>query len=361
MYILYYALRILASATKHKNLKKTDLYRGWKMYLDTDIHKIGGAKKHIFKILYDLDKLSRHFKCFPDTYFRFGMFMKTWNDMNAMMSFLPQTAYGRTTINTTKHTILIDDKIIFHDIMSYYGFPVPERFFIYRDGEFRKGNNILSDSEVNSIINKINDRRIFVKRFTGGAASGISIFTRKPDGGYVDRRGETVSAQMIRKYYSKEGYIFERAIVQENELSQFNPDTVNTIRVLTHGKKVVAATIRFGGKGAFVDNTAAGGVAVDLDIESGKLGDFGMREYDLQHYYKHPGSGIAFADHKCSQWPQVKGLVEKVLKVMPYYKSVGFDVATTPSGPVIIEINTGAGIYLSQMGKTKGIADKFGY
>lgn len=331
------------------------------MYRDTDSHKTGVAKKTILKVLSDLNKIAKHFKCFPDTYFRFGMYMKTWNDMHTMMSFLPQTAYGRSTINKTKHTVLIDDKIIFHDIMSYYGFPVPERFFIYRDGEFRQGNNILSDSEVDSIIREINDQRIFVKRFTGGAASGISIFTRKPDGSYIDKRGEIVSAKMIRTHYSNEGYIFERALVQENELAQFNPDTVNTIRVLTNDKSIVAATIRFGGKGAFVDNTAAGGVAVDLDIQSGKLGDFGMREYDLQHYYKHPGSGITFAGHKCSQWPRVKKLVENVLKVMPYYKSVGFDVATTPSGPVIIEINTGAGIYLSQMGKTKGIADKFGY
>ena len=52
MYILYYALRILASATKHKNLKKTDLYRGWKMYLDTDIHKIGGGLRSIFSEYY---------------------------------------------------------------------------------------------------------------------------------------------------------------------------------------------------------------------------------------------------------------------------------------------------------------------
>ena len=45
--------------------------------------------------------------------------------------------------------------------------------------------------------------------------------------------------------------------------------------------------------------------------------------------------------------------------MMPYYKSVGFDIATTNNGPVIVEINTGAGIGLSQMGKKRGLADKF--
>ena len=60
-----------------------------------------------------------------------------------------------------------------------------------------------------------------------------------------------------------------------------------------------------------------------------------------------------------NQWPEVKSLVEKTLKFLPYYKSVGFDVATTNNGPVIIEINTGAGIYLSQMGKDIGLKDSF--
>ena len=59
------------------------------------------------------------------------------------------------------------------------------------------------------------------------------------------------------------------------------------------------------------------------------------------------------------QWPAIKQLVEKTVKLLPYYNSVGFDVATTVDGPVIIEINTGTGVYASQMGKKVGIADKF--
>lgn len=37
----------------------------------------------------------------------------------------------------------------------------------------------------------------------------------------------------------------------------------------------------------------------------------------------------------------------------------GFDVATTVDGSVIIEINSGTGVYASQMGMEHGIADKF--
>ncbi len=128
---------------------------------------------------------------------------------------------------------------------------------------------------------------------------------------------------------------------------------------MTFKDKVISAAVRFGCKGSFVDNTAKGGVAVSLDIETGMLESYGMREYDLNHYTEHPDSHLKFENTIVTQWPAVKKLVEKTLKFLPYYQSVGFDVATTKEGPVIIEINTGAGIYLSQMGKDKGLIDKF--
>ena len=194
----------------------------------------------------------------------------------------------------------------------------------------------------------------------GGAASGVSVFTKKENGVYVDKGGDIVSASMIRKKFSSQDFFFEKQIIQEPVLSQFNPDTVNTIRVLTYNNKIVSATVRFGGKGEFVDNVSANGVAVSLDIETGVLGDYGMKMYStIEHFYEHPDSHIPFKGTMVTQWPEVRSAVERTLKYLPYYKSVGFDVATTKEGPVILEINTGAGINLSQMGKEKGLRDKF--
>lgn len=105
--------------------------------------------------------------------------------------------------------------------------------------------------------------------------------------------------------------------------------------------------------------TAKGGVAVSLNINIGKLQSYGLREYDLKHYEEHPDSRLKFNNVLVTQWPAVKNLMEKTLKFLPYYQSVGFDVATINNGPVIIEINTGVGIYLSQMGKEYGLKSSF--
>lgn len=335
----------------------SDLIRGVSLYKITPPN----IKKSLIKCLREVIMLYNYWNAFPDTYFRMGMFAKSYKDYDRMKSFVPQGAYAKLSMDKhSEYHLLIDDKILFHDIMTQYGLPVPTRFFTFRGGEFRHGQELLTDAEVDTIIRGISDDRIFVKKFTGGAASGVSVFTKKENGVYVDKDGDIVSASMIRKKFSNQDFFFEKQIIQEPVLSQFNPDTVNTIRVLTYNNKIVSATVRFGGKGEYVDNVSANGVAVSLDIETGILGDYGMKMYStIEHFYEHPDSHIPFKGTKVTQWSEVRSVVERTLKYLPYYKSVGFDVATTKEGPVILEINTGAGINLSQMGKEKGLRDKF--
>jgi len=240
------------------------------------------------------------------------MFMKTYNDFERMKSFILQGSYYKLSADVQpKCHVLIDDKIIFHDIMTQYGLPVPMRYFTFRGGEFRKGAELMTDNDVDITIRNINDERIFVKRFSGGTASGVSIFTRKEKGVYLDSDNDIVSAAMIRKKYADQDFLFEKQIIQEPVLSKFNPDTVNTIRVMTFKDKVISAAVRFSCKGSFVDNTAKGGVAVSLDIETGMLESYGMREYDLNHYTEHPDSHLKFENTIVTQWPAVKELVEK--------------------------------------------------
>ena len=318
-------------------------------------------KKSYLVVLKEVRSQYYHWgEVFPDTYFRFGMFLENCTDQRRMLSFIPREAYYRyAKDDDPRYHVLIDDKILFHDIMMHYGFPVPQRFFIFRNNEFRSGNQLLTDEQVDSIISSVNDERIFVKRYTGGCASEISIFKRGEYGKYYSEEGDLVSSSLIRSKFKNQDYIFEKQLQQDEVLKQFNPDTVNTIRVLTYKNKVISATVRFGGKGSFVDNYSQGGVAVSLDIESGVLGDYGMRDYDITHYTEHPDSHLKFKGVQVTQWNDAKMLVERVCKYMPYYNSVGFDVATTINGPVIIEINTGAGTNLSEAGKDEGLARFF--
>lgn len=358
--LLYYILKTWARCViHHTDFKKTDPYKSWKMLKDFRKSKTCDECKSMIIIYLEANRLSKYWKCFPNVYFSFGMFRKEFDDMDTMESFIHQGAYARYAKDKdSKYHVLIDDKILFHNIMMMYDLPVPNRFFVFQDNTFRKNGRLITDNEVDAIIGGLTDDRIFIKRYNGGGASGISIAVRKSDG-YYTKNEKKLSALMIRETFCDSNYIFEQQVVQEKVLRRFNPDTANTIRITTYNNKPVSASIRFGIKGSFVDNISAGGLGVSVDLETGELGEYGSRLFDTVKFFEHPSSGIRFSGTIIPGWKDIIELVERTLQYLPYYKSVGFDIVTTDNGPVIIEINTGCGMGIAQMGKKRGIADKF--
>lgn len=357
--LLYYISKIVAiSILKGQPFKKTDLYKGFNLYKNTNKKE----RKNIFKVLFEMEKLSWYWRSFPESYFMFCMHLNSFNDYELMKSYVTQGFYDRYA-GSTEYDILINDKILFHDIMESYNLPVPKLFFVFRNNKFYIKNRVVSDSKVNETIENITDDRIFAKRYRGGGGSGVFIFTKK-ENRYYDIDNNKMSAEFIRQKYYNNTILFEKQIIQEPVLRAFNPDTVNTLRVLVNRNRnkdyqIISSAARFGKKGDYMDNAAKGGIVVSLDIETGVLGEYGERHYNLSKYFEHPDSKIAFKGVKIKQWVDAKKLVYKVMEYLPYYKIIAFDIATTDNGPVIIEINTGVGMKAVQMAKEKGISEHF--
>lgn len=134
---LYYALKEFIKCLRCHKKSESALYKGFVMYKNTKKKD----RKCLLNVVHELNQLSRYWHAFPDSYFRFGMFMKNWGDFGRMKSFVPQEAYSHFAMDKdSRYHVLIDDKILFHDLMTRYGLPVPTRFFTFRNGEFRSGS-----------------------------------------------------------------------------------------------------------------------------------------------------------------------------------------------------------------------------
>lgn len=132
-----------------------------------------------------------------------------------------------------------------------------------------------------------------------------------------------------------------------------------TINPTYNNEVIVGAAARFGRMGGYVDNLAQGGVAVNIDFKNGELCDYGLREYDLTKYTEHPDTHHPFAHYKVPYWEQICDLIHRVSIVLPPMRMMGWDIALTENGPVIVEMNTGTGVYSVQMGSAYGIAEYF--
>ncbi len=59
----------------------------------------------------------------------------------------------------------------------------------------------------------------------------------------------------------------------------------------------------------------------------------------------HPDSGFRIADFQLPMMDEVRAFVDRVARVVPQVQYVGWDIVVTPTGPVLVEGNWGAGVY----------------
>ena len=144
-------------------------------------------------------------------------------------------------------------------------------------------------------------------------------------------------------------YIVESKLIQCEALSSFHPASVNSIRIVTvydNDADVVHlmfAKIRIGNNGAHLDNTHAGGISGNIDLETGVINTPGYGVLDKKEYIYHPITGKQIIGAKIPYWEECKKFVEEVARVTPEIRYVGWDIVILPDGDfALIEANDNA-------------------
>ena len=159
------------------------------------------------------------------------------------------------------------------------------------------------------------------------------------------------------EYLKEKNMFLEEFIIQDPEWGKICPNSVNTIRAMTRiigGKaELFYAAARIGNGTAVVDNFHQGGVGVRIDMEKGTLIGNALSK-DLEEVECHPASGVKFDGFKIPYWEEIKKMVCEAAMVNPDVKVVGWDVAISTKGPLLIEANRRPGFDLVQVLENKG-------
>lgn len=154
-------------------------------------------------------------------------------------------------------------------------------------------------------------------------------------------------------------YIVEEIIENCEELRRLAPGSLNTLRVVTvldrkGGLHIVAVLLRMGNGAALTDNYHDGGIACPVDVEKGILTSvaYGMNcvKYDV-----HPYSQIRFAGYPIPSFAQILSMVERVSRLEPEARYVGWDLAITPNGVELLEGNIPPGEDITQIATGGGL------
>lgn len=146
--------------------------------------------------------------------------------------------------------------------------------------------------------------------------------------------------QLLAKY--SVGYVLEELIRQSDKMASLHPQSVNTIRITTlniNGKlNIIHPFFKTGRGESIVDNGAAGGILGVIDMESGVVteacDEMGNR------YVLHPDTKVPLIGFVIPQWKEALALAVELSKVVPEARYIGWDLAHTDEGWVVVEGNS---------------------
>lgn len=298
--------------------------------------------------------------------YQFGRKGVTTDEMRSYLRIHDAEKKLRPTLNAPEWAPLLENKLMFNSYFSQRGIPVAKIFGMFHPvfGSDVDGNPLRTREELRNLLEGKHIDQFVVKPLAGDAGTSVLVLEVKHISGQdilcEDREVREFNLDSLVKHMSKvlhyrhQGFLLEERIVGHPGLAKFNPSSVNTCRVVTFLKhdgevSIALAVLRIGVKGKNTDNWHTGGIAASIDPRTGIIGEGAIRpEFGGTRHASHPDSGITFKGEKIPDWEKIAALTMKAARMTPFIRTVGWDVAPTPEGPVIIEANFNWGPVMCQ-------------
>jgi len=235
-------------------------------------------------------------------------------------------------------------------------------------GKFRTAT---SGEELTRLLASTGDFDGFAKPRGAGQGYGAFGFTTR-SGAVTTPAGLGTADDLFeactRSRFARDGcYLLQPRILPHPALTSVMPGPgLGTVRILTFlrpdGDVVMPwATLKVPAPGAECDNLRFGSLVSAADVDTGRLraavGATSRRPV-VHEMETHPETGARFADVRLPYWPEVIDLVTRAARAFEMLPVLGWDVAITADGPLLMETNWMFSIALPEMVLGCGLADQ---
>ncbi|MEJ5945304.1 sugar-transfer associated ATP-grasp domain-containing protein [Pseudokineococcus basanitobsidens] len=165
-------------------------------------------------------------------------------------------------------------------------------------------------------------------------------------GGRGVRRFDDVPAAVAATDLSTD-HLLQEAVRQHPGSAALWPGSLNTVRVLAvrtaDGRVVLPSAVQRVGRSTTgaVDNYSSGGMVVPVDPADGVLGPVmsRVRRPGRVLFEDHPETGVRITGRTVPCWRDLVALVHRLMDAFPDAVHVGWDMAVSEDGPVVVEGN----------------------
>lgn len=315
----YRVLLTLLSGRKQRSFKK--YYAGHSRWL---------CKAVLSWILFGLE---------AKDFYRLRCEEKPWREIRTLVShyrFVCLYVY----VNSSNASKLLKDKYNSYTRFSdLYGRDVERITMVeINSGEARK--------KIQSFIDR-GHSHFMVKPFNANCGRGIEICND--------------ADEALGVFEASGGGVIEELIIQHKDLAEFNSSSVNTLRMNTvnYGNgdiECIWPCLRIGRAGSIVDNAGAGGVFGAIDVNTGEI--IGVADEKQRSYTEHPDSHKKMIGYMVPHWQEACSIAKQAAMRITDAAFVGWDLALTEKGWVLVEGNHGP-LIIWQIASGEGVRDKF--
>lgn len=174
---------------------------------------------------------------------------------------------------------------------------------------------------------------------------------------------EQIDAAM-ELFKKEDNAIVEEFIRQHKVMAGFNPNAVNIVRfysVASPAGMYIFAPVLTTAVNMDISNGSQDALTAVVDIRSGRVLTDAVDQNNIVDYADHPLTGAAFKGAELPCWEQCLDLLRRAVPLAGKISNIGWDVAITENGPLIIEANTIPGFNSAQYRGFGWVTEGCGY
>ena len=262
--------------------------------------------------------------------------------------------------NPPPYQMILYNKAVEKAIWTANGIPTPKYWGVFHPVRGRTSDNhpLRAADDLASLISRHNLTRLCFKNMEDYGGRGFRSFECRQTGQGVQCRKMGAEAwrdvpnfcQEEAGDFGPEGFLVEEYVEQHEWYRRMNPSSVNSLRIYVawyddqDEPEILGGFFRAGREGSAIDNVEGGGIYAGIDPETGRLQSTRLKVALCEPQMpNHPDSGYRIEGEILPLWEDAKTLVSEAMKCIPAMRAIGFDVAITPDGPVLLEANERSG------------------
>ena len=292
----------------------------------------------------------------PHEYFRYELCRPeiSWNDKTRYMSRDQAWLMHRTINQLFDQGVL--QKMVFDRLMGTLGLPVPRQFGFYNPHfGYDDANRPLCTRD--QFIRFLQDgafTEFVLKAVSAERGEGLRLCRKIGNDRVLSfNEGELSYSDLFDKIaatnigivkHSPDSWLIQERIIQHPFLDRYTADCTQTARVVTYITKngdiqILMRMLKISRSGKHIDNVGTTGMAARFDDNGVLSTGAQLTNSGIVYHTHHPETNAPIAGEILPFHKEVTALALEAQSRLPFLRSLGWDIAITKDGPLLIEGN----------------------